>query len=101
MSKSQNVLSNFFWRLLERVGAQGVAFIISIVLARLLNPAVYGTVALVNVFMIILQVFVDSLPPLLELRIRFLEVGGDDADIVSRTFVGQTMRHKVAFCRHD
>ena len=60
MSKSQNVLSNFFWRLLERVGAQGVAFIISIVLARLLNPAVYGTVALVNVFMIILQVFVDS-----------------------------------------
>ena len=32
----------------------------SIVLARLLDPTVYGTVALVTVFTTILQVFVDS-----------------------------------------
>ena len=60
MQTRDQVLSNFIWRFLERIGAQGVAFIISIVLARLLEPSVYGIVALVNVFMIILQVFVDS-----------------------------------------
>ena len=57
---SKKLLSNFIWRLLERFGAQGVTFVVSIVLARLLDPSVYGTVALVTVFITILQVFVDS-----------------------------------------
>lgn len=57
---SKKVLSNFFWRFFERCGAQGVTFIVSIVLARLLEPDVYGTVALVTVFTTIMQVFVDS-----------------------------------------
>lgn len=57
---SNNVISNFFWRFLERCGAQGVTFIVSIVLARLLDPNVYGTVALVTIFTTIMQVFVDS-----------------------------------------
>ena len=48
------------WRFFERIGAQGVTLIVSIVLARLLDPVVYGTVALVTVFTSILQVFVDS-----------------------------------------
>lgn len=48
------------WRFLERCGAQGVTFLVSVVLARLLDPSVYGTVALVTVFTAILQVFVDS-----------------------------------------
>lgn len=60
MEKTNKVFSNFIWRLLERVGAQGVSFIVSIVLARLLDPAVYGTVALVTVFTSILQVLIDS-----------------------------------------
>lgn len=53
-------LSNFVWRFAERCGAQGVSFIVSIVLARLLAPEVYGTIALVTVFTTILNVFVDS-----------------------------------------
>lgn len=48
------------WRWLERTGAQGVSFVVSIVLAQLLGPEVYGTVALITVFTAILQVFVDS-----------------------------------------
>lgn len=56
----KKVTSNLIWRLLERVGAQGVSFIVSIVLARILDPSVYGTIALVTVFTTILQVFVDS-----------------------------------------
>lgn len=57
---ASNVVNNFLWRFLERCGAQGVTFIVSIVLARLLDPTVYGTVALVTVFTTIMQVFVDS-----------------------------------------
>lgn len=55
-----NIISSFIWRFLERCGAQGVTLIVSIVLARLLDPKVYGTVALVTIFTTIMQIFVDS-----------------------------------------
>lgn len=55
-----SVINNFIWRLAERCGAQLVTFIVSIVLARILAPEDYGTIALVTVFTTILQVFVDS-----------------------------------------
>lgn len=54
------VIKNFIWRFAERCGAQLVTFIVSIVLARILAPEDYGTIALVTVFTTILQVFVDS-----------------------------------------
>ena len=57
---STKVVNNFIWRFFERCGAQGVTFIVSIVLARLLDPSVYGTIALVTIFTTIMQVFVDS-----------------------------------------
>ena len=57
---NKTTIKNFIWRFAERCGAQGVSFIVSIVLARLLEPSVYGTIALVTVFTTILQVFVDS-----------------------------------------
>ena len=57
---NRKVISNFIWRFAERCGAQGVSFIISIVLARLLAPEMYGTIALVTVFTTVLNVFVDS-----------------------------------------
>ena len=55
-----SILKNFIWRFAERCGAQLVTFIVSIVLARILAPEDYGTIALVTVFTTILQVFVDS-----------------------------------------
>lgn len=60
MNNNKQVTTNFFWRLAERCGAQGVTFLVSIVLARVLGPTVFGTVALVTVFTSIMQVFVDS-----------------------------------------
>lgn len=57
---SVKIISNFIWRFSERVGAQVVGLLVSFILARLLEPTVYGTIALVNVFLAILQVFVDS-----------------------------------------
>ncbi|MBP3633975.1 MAG: lipopolysaccharide biosynthesis protein [Oscillospiraceae bacterium] len=56
----KSVFSGLIWRFLERCGAQGVAFVVSVILARVLGPDIYGTVALVTVFTTILQVFVDS-----------------------------------------
>ena len=63
-NESQNTrsqaLSGLMWRFLERFGAQGVTFVVSIILARLLDPEVYGIVAIVTVFTAILEVFIDS-----------------------------------------
>lgn len=58
--KKESVVKGFIWRFAERCGAQLVSFVVSIVLARILAPEDYGTVALVTVFSSILQVFVDS-----------------------------------------
>ena len=54
------ILSGFIWRFLERCGAQGITLVVSIILARLLSPEIYGTVSLILVFLTILEVFVDS-----------------------------------------
>lgn len=59
-NKKAGIVSNFLWRALEQFGAQGVAFVVSIVLARLLNPDAYGLVAIIAVFTGIFGVFVDS-----------------------------------------
>ncbi len=60
MDKKQSVITNFIWRLLERGGTYVVNFVVSVVLARLLAPSLYGSIALVTAITSILQVFVDS-----------------------------------------
>ena len=59
-SLKSKTIGGFFWRFSERCGAQGVGFVVSILLARLLSPDDYGTVALISVFISILGVFIDS-----------------------------------------
>ena len=59
-SVKRKTITNMVWRYAERCGAQGISFIVSIVLARLLSPSEYGTIALVTVFLSIFQVFVDG-----------------------------------------
>ena len=54
------ILSSLIWVYLENIAAQLVSFIVSIVLARLLNPSDYGTIALVSIFINIANVFVTS-----------------------------------------
>ena len=55
----RTVISNFVWRFAERCGAQIVQLVVSIVLARLLLPSDYGTVALMTVFIGILGIFIN------------------------------------------
>lgn len=55
-----NVISNLFWRFAERFGAQLVTFAVTIVLARLLDPSLHGTIVEVTAITTILMVFVDA-----------------------------------------
>jgi len=45
---------------MERGGTQGIQFIVQIVLARLLSPEEYGIIAIVMVFILLANVFVES-----------------------------------------
>lgn len=53
-------IGGFFWTLAEKFAAQGVSFIVSIILARLLLPEAYGLVAIVTIFTSLANVFVKS-----------------------------------------
>lgn len=54
------VLASLFWKLMERGGNQGIQFMVQIVLARLLLPEDYGLIALVSIFILLANVFVQS-----------------------------------------
>lgn len=54
----RKTLSGLIYKLGEQAGAQGVNFLVSIILARLLLPEQFGTIALSMVFIAILDVFV-------------------------------------------
>ncbi len=54
------VISSLIWKFLERGGVQGVQFILSIILARLVTPEDYGVIALLLVFIQIATVFIQS-----------------------------------------
>lgn len=59
-SLKKKTIEGFIWKFAERCGAQVVQFVVSIVLARILSPSDYGTLALIAVFTNILGVFVQS-----------------------------------------
>ena len=54
------VIMNLFWKFIERMGVQGIQFIVQIVLARILLPQDYGLISLVTIFIAIANVFVQS-----------------------------------------
>ena len=54
------IVKSFFWKLLERLSAQLIQFVVTIVLARLLLPSEYGIIALITVFLALCNVIVDG-----------------------------------------
>lgn len=56
----KKIISSLIWKFGERITAQIVSFIVSVVLARMLLPADYSVVALVMVFITIANVFVSN-----------------------------------------
>ena len=59
-SEEKIVASNMMWRMAERIGAESVNFVVSLILARLLIPEAYGIVSIITVITSFLKIFVDS-----------------------------------------
>lgn len=60
MAKSKNVFNGVLWSAVERFSVQGIQFIVSVILARILTPSDFGVIALITVFMIIFQSINES-----------------------------------------
>lgn len=60
VTSKKKIVSNMIWRLAESCGAQGVSFIVSLILARLLLPEDYGVVSLITMFTSFFNLFIDS-----------------------------------------
>lgn len=59
-SLKRQTLSGFFWKFGERISAQLISLVVSVILARMLEPADYGAVAIVMIFITIANVFVTN-----------------------------------------
>ena len=59
-SLKQKTTKGLFWSSVERFSNQGVSFIFSIILARILAPRDFGIVAMIGIFFAVAQSFVDS-----------------------------------------
>ena len=46
-----DVVKSLLWKLLEKCSVQGVSFIVTIILARILSPDEYGIIAIVTIFL--------------------------------------------------
>lgn len=57
---SKSVLNNLAWKFAERIAAQLVTLIVSVVLARILDPSHYGIIAIVTIFITLANVFVSN-----------------------------------------
>ncbi|MGC9374925.1 MAG: lipopolysaccharide biosynthesis protein [Bacteroidales bacterium] len=62
MEKSfkKKTISGIIWSLSEKLGVQGIRFILGILMARLLMPADYGLIGMLTVFFAISSVLVDG-----------------------------------------
>lgn len=56
----KKVITSLKWKFFERISSQLVTFFITLVLARILTPGDYGTIALLTVFINIATVFVQG-----------------------------------------
>lgn len=59
-AKTTTVVKGVIWSFAEKVSAQLVSFLVSVVLARILSPDDYGLVSMILVFITISDVFVNS-----------------------------------------
>lgn len=58
--EKKSVLSSLGWKFFEKMGTQGANFIVTLILARILSPDDYGSIAIVMVFISIATVFVQG-----------------------------------------
>lgn len=54
------ISKGFIWSSLDRFSVQGVGFLLSIIIARIVSPESYGLIVMIQVFMSICQTFIDG-----------------------------------------
>lgn len=58
--ENNSVLKGTFWSGIERFSSQGIQFIISVVISRILLPREYGLMAMLSIFIALGQTFIDG-----------------------------------------
>lgn len=59
-SLKQKTTKGLFWSSVERFSNQGMSFLFSVILARMLAPSDFGIIAMIAIFFAVAQSFVDS-----------------------------------------
>ena len=59
-SLKEKTVKGLMWSSIDRFSTQGIQFVFSVLIARLLLPSDYGAVAMLNIFLAISQTFIDS-----------------------------------------
>lgn len=54
------IITGVVWKSFERIGVQGINFLVQVILTRILFPEDYATIAIITVFIVIADVFVNS-----------------------------------------
>ena len=54
------VVRGFLWSGIERFSIQGLSFLLSIIIARIVSPSAYGLIVIIQVFLSFSQLFIDG-----------------------------------------
>lgn len=56
----KSITNGLFWKLMERISIQGISFVLQLFLARLLDPAHYGALSIMVIFVNLANVFIQN-----------------------------------------
>lgn len=76
MSLRQQALSGIYWTFIQQISTQGLSFLVSIILARILLPEEFGLLALIGIFVTIGNILINS--GISQSLIRTNEIDEDD-----------------------
>ena len=68
MSATNNTIKGLYWSFVEKIGAQGVQFIVGLFLARILFPEDYGLIGMLMIFIAISGAIIDGGLPIALIR---------------------------------
>lgn len=60
MSLRKQAISGAFWTGIQQFGSQGITFVVSVVLARILEPEEFGLIVMIMVFINVSKVVIDA-----------------------------------------
>jgi O-antigen/teichoic acid export membrane protein len=96
MSLKKQALSGVFWSSIQMFSSQGIGFVVSIILARLLLPAEFGLIALLGLFMGLGTALINS--GLTQSLIRTQDADEDDfSTVFFFNLIGSVLIYAIIF----